>query len=761
VMKAKITNLAKAFAVPHPDAIFIVPGEADDSHNGHALIEVINPPLFDSCCKALRHAPDLRQGPVDLVFSPVVFEGDSGKKPSSRNSESDSEAQAAPAEPKIDDFLALMIKDRMLAEDGSCTAAVQDAILDIMEAESLLEEELTPDCSACVLLIALAGNSKVSVLYQQIATGPNKTLQHLDVCTFAAKICRDAPMRFARAFFEQGFDLRMERYRWSSHAMLSAMFMSEEWTHEKDAQLVRFMNENILKLKVSSTVFCPDQLRIGEGSVRQDLDKICHVPLASLRTRAAMILELNEWVVQILPGIDFRGVALPRSTHHLLSFARDLLLYDVKSEWIRRNLDGTAQREDQNGPELNIDQLETVNDNAVGSVQTTQFMQSLLQMESIDPKLLRTKVARGGDPQFPVKVKFEASATADQQVGQVNDYYLGSFREWLGRMISELNAKKVPVLMDSLSTETDRMILRPGPMTFPIAKMLEYVGQLVGIALRADVPIALDLLPCFWKTLVGDPLVFDDIVVADPLASKMIVRLRQITTEEAYTAMLKDEDVESPMWPLSSLDSSSGDAADVQTHVAWADKNRFADELEALRLDELASRPRMDAIRRGLRSIIPVDILSIMTWQDMELRICGEADISLATLKANTTYNSGLEASDAHIVFFWNTLESFSPTELRMFVKFACNQERLPSNSTGGNHVPPYPMKIAPPDTSSPQQSRHGGRSKARDSPADEKFIRAETCTFLVKLPQYSTQELMTKRLLASIHCREDPLIEI
>ena len=43
--------------------------------------------------------------------------------------------------------------------------------------------------------------------------------------------------------------------------------------------------------------------------------------------------------------------------------------------------------------------------------------------------------------------------------------------------------------------------------------------------------------------------------------------------------------------------------------------------------------------------------------------------------------------------------------ELRKFIKFACNQERIPFGHTsrgGGEdrvvHVPPYPMKIAPPD---------------------------------------------------------------
>lgn len=42
--------------------------------------------------------------------------------------------------------------------------------------------------------------------------------------------------------------------------------------------------------------------------------------------------------------------------------------------------------------------------------------------------------------------------------------------------------------------------------------------------------------------------------------------------------------------------------------------------------------------------------------------------------------------------------------ELRKFIKFACNQERIPfglpcrDEGREDMHVPPYPMKIAPPD---------------------------------------------------------------
>lgn len=67
-------------------------------------------------------------------------------------------------------------------------------------------------------------------------------------------------------------------------------------------------------------------------------------------------------------------------------------------------------------------------------------------------------------------------------------------------------------------------------------------------------------------------------------------------------------------------------------------------------------------------------------------------------------YQVGLMETDQHIEFFWGALEMFAQEELCKFIKFACNQERIPFTcpcKDGGPdtaHVPPYPMKIAPPD---------------------------------------------------------------
>jgi E3 ubiquitin-protein ligase HECTD4 len=175
--------------------------------------------------------------------------------------------------------------------------------------------------------------------------------------------------------------------------------------------------------------------------------------------------------------------------------------------------------------------------------------------------------------------------------------------------------------------------------------------------------------------------------------------------------------------------------------------------VEEARLEELRNEVALAAIKQGLRSVVPVEALQVMSWQSLELRVCGVLDVDLNFLRRHTTYTSGLSETDPHIVHFWQALERMAAADLRKFIKFACNQERIPSaypDEENGTlrHVPPYPMKIAPPDDSA-----------WRSSAADERLIRAETCMFMVKLPQYSTLEVMMERLKQAISCRDDPLI--
>ncbi len=57
--------------------------------------------------------------------------------------------------------------------------------------------------------------------------------------------------------------------------------------------------------------------------------------------------------------------------------------------------------------------------------------------------------------------------------------------------------------------------------------MLQFFGQLLGIALRAAIPLPLDLMPSFWRSLIGQPLAAwgPEAAAMDPVTANYLASL--------------------------------------------------------------------------------------------------------------------------------------------------------------------------------------------------------------------------------------------
>ena len=55
--------------------------------------------------------------------------------------------------------------------------------------------------------------------------------------------------------------------------------------------------------------------------------------------------------------------------------------------------------------------------------------------------------------------------------------------------------------------------------------------------------------------------------------------------------------------------------------------------MQQFRLKELACEDKMVAIRCGMASIIPIQLLRLLTAEDLSLRVCGVPDVDLSYLK--------------------------------------------------------------------------------------------------------------------------------
>ncbi|KAM6241786.1 putative E3 ubiquitin-protein ligase HECTD4 isoform 2-T2 [Spheniscus humboldti] len=565
-----------------------------------------------------------------------------------------------------------------------------------------------------------------------------------------------------RAILSCGYDLHFERCACidARHAQKA----SRKWTLEMDVALVQYINRLCRHLAITPARLHPHEVYLDPADAADPrISCLLNVPVESLRLRFALLQSLNTTLETFfLPLVELRQTEMyANSIAALLQEAKGLIFYDTKVTVMNRVLNATVQRTaDHAAPEITLDPLEIVG-GEIRSSENSYFCQAARQLACVPSSQLCVKLASGGDPTYAFNIRF----TGEEVHGTS-----GSFRHFLWQVCKELQSSSLSLLLlcpsSAVNKNKGKYILTPSPITYAEEQLFHFFGQLLGIAIRADVPLPLDLLPSFWKTLVGEPLDPDvDLQEADILTYNYVKKFENINDETELEALcaeiasqhLATESPDCPNKPCCKFTYLTMTGEEVELcprgrhiPVGWENKDVYATAIRSLRMRELQTPECMTAVRAGLGSIIPLQLLTTLTPLEMELRTCGLPYINLEFLKAHTMYQVGLMETDQHIEFFWSALEMFTQEELCKFIKFACNQERIPFTcpcKDGGPdtaHVPPYPMKIAPPDG-------------AAGSP-DSRYIRVETCMFMIKLPQYSSLDIMLEKLRYAIHYREDPL---
>lgn len=92
-------------------------------------------------------------------------------------------------------------------------------------------------------------------------------------------------------------------------------------------------------------------------------------------------------------------------------------------------------------------------------------------------------------------------------------------------------------------------------------------------------------------------------------------------------------------------------------------------------------KPQWEALRNGLASVLPINMLTMFTWKEIEILATGNPVLDIEKLKKSTTY-SGYTASSSAVKTFWKVLESFSPEDQSLFLRFTWGRNRLPDNLT-------------------------------------------------------------------------------
>ncbi|KAJ7410066.1 E3 ubiquitin-protein ligase HECTD3 [Willisornis vidua] len=262
----------------------------------------------------------------------------------------------------------------------------------------------------------------------------------------------------------------------------------------------------------------------------------------------------------------------------------------------------------------------------------------------------------------------------------------GGFRDSLSDVSEELcpSSGDVPVPLpffvrtsnqgNSSSDTRDMYVPNPSCKDFP---KYEWIGQLMGAALRSKEFLILSLPALVWKQLAAEEVSWSkDFATVDSELVKRLEVLEGVDKEAfefmfgrelTYTTVLSDQHM------VELIPNGSN------TVVRYEDRKEFIRLVQKARLEE--SKEQIIAMRAGLLRVVPQPVLDLLTWQQMEKKICGNPEITVAELRKFIKFDD-FPSDDTRIQYFLEALNNFTSEDLSRFLKFVTGRSRLPVQIT-------------------------------------------------------------------------------
>ncbi|KAM9326144.1 E3 ubiquitin-protein ligase HECTD3 [Gastrophryne carolinensis] len=213
----------------------------------------------------------------------------------------------------------------------------------------------------------------------------------------------------------------------------------------------------------------------------------------------------------------------------------------------------------------------------------------------------------------------------------------------------------------------------PNPSCKDLAKY-KWIGQLMGAALRGKEFLVLALPGLVWKQLSGEDVSWTkDFPAVDSLLVKLLEMMELMdkdTFEEKFGGELTYTTVLSDQHMVELVPGGSN------ISVRYEDRLEFIQMVQKVRLEE--SKEQVEAIQAGLLKVIPQAVLDLLTWQELEKKVCGDPEISVEALKKLTRFED-LEATDTRVQYFWEALNNFTNEDRSRFLRFVTGRSRLPA----------------------------------------------------------------------------------
>jgi hypothetical protein len=292
----------------------------------------------------------------------------------------------------------------------------------------------------------------------------------------------------------------------------------------------------------------------------------------------------------------------------------------------------------------------------------------------------------------------------------------------------------------------DKFLLNASDQSPERLQDFQFLGKLVGLAVRHDILVPLNLPSLVWRPLVGLRVDRRDLGAVDQVvtnAIRMVESWREDEFELGVEASLdglgkafqKIEVDKVDDWNSGGGLGGGGGGGGIPRRepLTFANRLEFVRQVETGRLKQMDAP--LSAFLTGLSAVLPAPLLPLFKPEELEELICGSPEIDIELLKRVTDYEGeGVSADAEHVKFFWASLEQMDQGQRSRFINFVSARSRLPG-SADDFHMNFKIIEAKP---------------KAKEDP-DAHLPQSQTCFFSLNLPQYSSQEVCFRRLLYAV----------
>jgi E3 ubiquitin-protein ligase HECTD3 len=180
-----------------------------------------------------------------------------------------------------------------------------------------------------------------------------------------------------------------------------------------------------------------------------------------------------------------------------------------------------------------------------------------------------------------------------------------------------------------LTTYKDTFILSPS--CYDYDKYI-FIGKLMGACLKSNENLVLNLSPIIWKKLVDETIDWTlDYVTIDLNEVKLLDTLSKISRNDYELKYSKEK-----TWSCILSDGTCVELKEngLNEYVLYEDRLEYIEKVKEMRLNE--SNKQLEALKQGIESVVTKHVLTLLTWSELEFKVCGSPEITIDDLKMSS-----------------------------------------------------------------------------------------------------------------------------